>query len=171
MQGISENHMPMAAEDRFLLVSVRDANSLCPHTDDAEALREAIRVAGYFLGDLIPVFDLRGLPALYNDVDAFLEWAGGTGSHVLVNPATAQQIDIDSYAKRRGLHVLSVKGHSYTPRSFNLSHLRHGDMYLILSPTYPWTCKTNSYLPPQRWPAIAIPCHMTPPHSICSNGY
>jgi len=124
MPKISEDHVPLAAEDRFLIISIQEAASLCPGANDAAALGEAIQVAKPFLGDLTPLFDLRGLPHIYNDVDAFIHEVASPGSHILVNSRTAQQIDLKYLATRRGLNVLSVKGHSYKARHFDMSDLR-----------------------------------------------
>ncbi len=124
MAKISEELVPLAAEDRFLIVSIRKALSLCPGAADAAALGETIDVARPFLGDLIPLFDLRGLPHIYNDVDVFMDEVSGRGAHVLVNPRTAEQIDIDYYVKARGLQVLSVKGHRCKAKPFELTDIR-----------------------------------------------
>jgi len=121
---ISKYEVPLAAEDRFLIISIREALALCPDANDAQALGFAIDVARPFLGDLVPLFDLRGLPHIYNDVADFMDGVARRGSHVLVNPRTAHEIDIDYYSKARGLQVLSVKRHRYTAKSYDLSDLR-----------------------------------------------
>ena len=138
MAKISEDRVPLAAEDRFLIVSIKEALSLCPGATDAAALGEAIDAASPFLGSLTPLFDLRGLPQIYNDVDVFMDEVAGRGAHVLVNPRTAKQIDIEHYSQERGLQVLSVKGQNYNARSYGLSDLRHshgniGDPFYQLS--------------------------------------
>ena len=58
MPEITEDQVPLAAEDRFLIVSIQKAASLCPGTDAAVALGVAIKEAKPFLGDLTPLFDL-----------------------------------------------------------------------------------------------------------------
>lgn len=126
MASISEEHVPLAAEDRFLIVSIKEAQSLCPGGEDAAALGEAIQAAKPFLGNLTPLFDLRGLPQIYNDVDVFIDEVASTGSHVLVNPKTAKNLDLRGLTDR-GLHVLNAKGHSYRARPFDLSNVRSGD--------------------------------------------
>lgn len=130
MSRTERNQVLLAAEDRFLIVSIRNALALCPSASDAETLGEAIELAKPLLGDLIPLFDLRGLPKIYNDVDLFLEAAGGLGAHILVNPETSAQIDIEYYSRTRGMKVLSVKGYSYRAKPFDLSNLRiDGELY------------------------------------------
>ena len=87
MPEITEDQVPLAAEDRFLIVSIQKAASLCPGTDAAVALGVAIKEAKPFLGDLTPLFDLRGLPSIYNDVDGFIACVARASedSHILVN--------------------------------------------------------------------------------------
>lgn len=135
MAKISEDYVPLAAEDRFLIVSIRDAAALCPGAADAAALGEAIRVAKPFLGDLIPMLDLRGLPHLYSDVGDFIDHIGIGETHVLVNPNTAQQLDLEHFNKR-GIHVLSVRGQRYKTKAFDLSGLRPIDSAKIDDPFY-----------------------------------
>jgi hypothetical protein len=122
MPKISERNVPLAAEDRFLIISIKEAASLCPGAHEAAALGEAMTVAKSFLGNLTPLYDLRGLPYIYNDVEAFINEVGANGSHILINPKTASALDLNDL-KQRGVTVLNVKGHSYRSRSFDLSHL------------------------------------------------
>jgi hypothetical protein len=125
MEPISETNVPLAAEDRFLIVSIREAMALCPRADDAAALGEAIRAAKPLLGNLIPVFDLRGLPQIYNDVDAFIDQVAcwNEESHILLSPDTAKDVDFNYYAKRRGFNILSVEGRAYKTKLFDLNCL------------------------------------------------
>ncbi|MBA3312013.1 MAG: hypothetical protein M3552_02305 [Planctomycetota bacterium] len=127
MPGISENQVPLAAEDRFLIVSIKEALTLCPGANDAAALGDALSIAKPFLGDLIPLFDLRGLPRVYSDVEHFIEGVAGAGSHILVNSKTAEQLDLDYLVRRRGFNVLNVRGHSYKAQSFDLSTVTGDD--------------------------------------------
>src|SRR6266478_3023182 len=126
MSSISEESVPLAAEDRFLIISIKEAGSLCPGGEDARALGEAIRLARPFLGNLIPLFDLRGLPAFYKDVEYFIDESGLPGAHVLVNPATAKNLDLMQLTKEHDVQVLNVKGHSYRAKPYDLSDLRSG---------------------------------------------
>ncbi len=123
MQPISEHQVPFGAEDKFLIVSIRNAEKLCPGINDAAVLKEAIEVAKPFLGDLIPLFDLRGLPKFYNDVEIFIDEVGGAGAHVLINNTTAAELDLCE-KHRRGLKILTAKGKSYKAHPFDLSEFR-----------------------------------------------
>lgn len=120
---ISEDQVPLAGEDRFLIISIKKAESLVPGINQASALGDAIKLANPLLGNLTPVFDLRGLPSIYNDVEVFIDEVATPGSHVLVNSRTAEQIEIDEFARRKSLTVLRAKGSSYRARHFDMSDL------------------------------------------------
>src|SRR4051812_22709853 len=104
---ISEHEVPLALEDRFVVVGIREARQICPSGDDGEALSEAMGHASEFLGELTPVFDLRGLRTLYNDVFDFMQevklgWKDE--AHVLVTPEEAGQLDLE-LLKRTGFKI------------------------------------------------------------------
>jgi hypothetical protein len=121
---ISEEIIPLAAEDKFLIISVRDAKSLCPNIYDADILSGAIELAKPLTGDLIPLFDLRGLPVLYNDVQEFIDTVAGTGAHILVSPQTLQSLDAELLNKKYCGQIISAKGNAYKTKLFNLYDLR-----------------------------------------------
>ncbi len=121
---ISEHQVPLAAEDKFLIISIREAQTLCPGIEDASALGLAIELSKPFLGDLIPLLDLRGLPQIYNDVETFIGELGLPDAQILLNPATAKQLDLTNLRQACGCNVLIARGQTFRASAFDLSQFR-----------------------------------------------
>lgn len=84
MDEVTENGIPVAAEDKFLVFAFGSARSLCPRIYDADRLGEMILKLADTLGEIVPIFDLRGAEGYYNDVDQFITSVGGNNAHVLL---------------------------------------------------------------------------------------
>lgn len=121
MREINDKQVPLAAEDKFLIIPIKDPASLLPHVDDAEALRQAIDAAKPFLGNLVPLFDLRGIPHIYNDVEDFIYELADSGSQLLVNRALADDVDVRRLSRAHHANIMVAKGVGYKARSFDLS--------------------------------------------------
>lgn len=95
---ISPESLPLAAEDRFLVIGVRKARSICPSGCHAASLGVALARAAELGSTFTPVLDLRGLETVYNDVVDFanlLQESGpdeGGKLRVIASQSVADQI-------------------------------------------------------------------------------
>lgn len=89
---MSEVGVPIAVEDKFVIITIGDARTLCPGGDVASVLGQAIELSKLFLGDLIPLFDLRGLRTVYSDVQEFVEHFEIPNTQILLNRETAAHL-------------------------------------------------------------------------------
>jgi hypothetical protein len=109
--NLSESQIPVAAEDRFVIVAVRDAPKLCPPYEAAEVFASALQQAKSFLGDIIPVFDFRGLEVFYSDVREFIAGFETRRPHVLVNKSDLGQVEAMGL-REKGFKVITARGDS-----------------------------------------------------------
>ena len=65
---MSEDSMPIAVEDKFIVFALGKCRSMGPHASRSEELGHALQK----LHDLVPVFDLRELENYYGDVEDFV---------------------------------------------------------------------------------------------------
>jgi Domain of unknown function (DUF4263) len=78
---ISEDAVPIAVEDKFIVFGFGQSKSFCPSPYDAARLGELVES----LGGLVPLFDLRDVEYYYNDVDDFIRCVGGNDSYAIVD--------------------------------------------------------------------------------------
>jgi len=133
MANISQDNVPLAAEDKFIIIGIHEAESLCPSIEDGIAVAEAMTIAKDFLGGLIPVVDLRGAKLFYNDVRDFIRgMSEKCRLKVLLRDADSLRIDIEELNKI-GCEVLLVKGKSLQTKPLDLKIFRGSD---DLTPVY-----------------------------------
>jgi hypothetical protein len=80
VDDISANAIPIAVEDKFLVLAFGTGQYLCPSTNDADHLGDMLMR----LKDIDPIFDLRGLEGYYKDIDEFIRNVGGENSYVIL---------------------------------------------------------------------------------------
>ncbi len=127
MANISQDKVPLAAEDKFIIIGINEAKSLCPSFQDGMAVAEAIGVAKDFLGGLIPIIDLRGAKLFYNDVRYFITGMGEKCNlKVLLRETDTRNIDIEEL-QRVGCEILLVKGKAHQTQPLDLKIFRGAD--------------------------------------------
>lgn len=102
---ITENEVPIAVEDKFIIFSFGRGRSLCPHVSDADRLGELVQE----LKGMIPIFDLRGLEGYYNDIHQFIMSVSGGSSYVILGDGQVES-GWGEELTRRGSEVISAKG-------------------------------------------------------------
>ncbi len=105
---ISENSVPIAVEDKFIIFAFGKGRSLCPHSNDSEKLGEMIAS----LGNLIPIFDLRSLEGLYHDINIFIQNVGGDASYIMlgrkeINAGWGRELSA------KGFEIIRAGGHRF----------------------------------------------------------
>jgi hypothetical protein len=106
-------------EDKFMVVAIRAAPRLCPPHETATVIALALEQARSFLGDIVPVFDLRGLQDYYNDVAEFVAGFGDSGGHILVGDDDLQRVRYWGL-ERKGFTILNVRGDALSAKSLDL---------------------------------------------------
>ena len=127
--ALSENVVPLGAEDRFAVIGIRDAPRLAPSSDDGLQLGSALKIARAVFPGTIPVFDVRGLDQWYHDVEYFVSSVVdplGVPAHLLVEKADLQHLDVELLAER-GHQILQVRHPNFNLEAFDLSLIRRAD--------------------------------------------
>jgi hypothetical protein len=70
---LSENSLPIAYEDKFLVIRLAESASLAPHPDAAIALGSLISAHLEAAPQVVVTLDFRGLSEIYNDVHDFVD--------------------------------------------------------------------------------------------------
>lgn len=119
--GLSENSLPLAVEDRFVIFAIREASQLCPSERDAAAIRIAIERIQATWPELVPIFDFRGLQGLYSDVDEFVRSiVGQRYAHVLIGDKEIPH-DSESSLVMGNYEILKVRGNGLGAQVFDLN--------------------------------------------------
>lgn len=123
MDSISRQQVPFAAEDRFILIGIRDALEMCPTHEDGQILQIAIDLSEQISGNVTPVLDLRGLRNLYDDVSEFIEGLSSEKTHLLIEPED-EDASVDMQLKQKGFKVLCVRSPKHKTAPLNLHKFR-----------------------------------------------
>jgi len=123
-----EDSVPVAYEDRFLIVGIGESESLAPHPSTADALSSLISSHLNDVPSAEVVFDLRGLGQIYNDVYDFLfsvtRHLDPLHCSALIQP---EDCDLAASLKFAPWITKTIKsdGPSFGWRSYDLSNVRH----------------------------------------------
>jgi len=126
---ISENAVPIAVEDKFLIFSFGRGDLLCPHSAHAEQLGEMVLNLRAPFDKLTPIFDLRGTEGYYNDVDTFIQFVGGKDALVLLGDSEIEA-GWDFRLRLRGLQPIRANGLAFSTTELGLEKFEaEAEMY------------------------------------------
>jgi hypothetical protein len=123
---ISEIRVPITVEDRFLIFSFGRGNLLCPHTNHAAHLGDIICQLKYYLNEVVPIFDLRGLEGYYNDIDDFIRFVGGDKSYVILGENECK-VGWETMLEGQGLVPILARGKAFGEHFLDLDYF-HSDI-------------------------------------------
>lgn len=125
---LSESSLPIAYEDRFLVVGLAESPFLAPHPDAALALGSVISAHLRAAPEVVVTLDFRGLSEIYNDVHDFVDGLVCTIDRhrltALVEPeddGIARQLGVRRWVTKA---VKSEKP-SFGWQGFDLTEVRH----------------------------------------------
>ena len=119
---VSEKGVPIAFEDKFLVFAFGKAREFCPHPYHSEHLGEMLYNLQHRFGEIVPVFDLRGLEGYYTDVDEFIDCVGQGEKPLVLLGAEQVRQGWDEELRSRGLRPMRVKGRAHASGLLDLKY-------------------------------------------------
>jgi len=124
--SLNQEIVPLGAEDRFAIIGIRDAPQLAPSHKDGLTLGTLITITRRCFQELTPVFDVRGLANVYNDVSTFMQSVAEPSkypAHVLINTSDRNTVD-RNHLERFGFRVLEIRDTSFSLKGYPLDLVR-----------------------------------------------
>ena len=106
--------LPIAVEDRFVVISLSESSYYRESNDMAEVLGQALRYNQVIWQDAVTVIDLRNIKHLYSDIEEFIDALDSDTTHVMID-RDDDEADERLRLSEKGYEVLRVD-HFAQPR-------------------------------------------------------